>query len=377
MKKIFVVSKEVFIDYTNSREINDFFRELLSNKHKLVILSRDREFIDSGKEKYKHKNLYYFTRGNFLNMLKENKDKASKCVVIGNKDKDFEMAVNYKILYLVPTWCKEVCSKSLKYGIPINNLEQLKHLIRTIENQNSWYYEEELPDGTKVYSLISAMTMLRDVTSEEKELVSGFEDFLKRGKVDYYEILYYHFLASISNKQEFRDINYWGIAPSSGVNLNADMLNFKDRARYMMKSKSSKANDNLIYRHTAVDKSHTKSSDVREKIGAELHFDSIHLSPNYNLKGKNICIFDDYLTHGNTFEAIRNLLRKAGANKIIFVSLGRFRKPHYIYQHYEITGNVYTPGGFNYKLSNREYIPYRCNNNARGEVRNLHEIFNL
>lgn len=376
MEKIFVVSKEVFNDYHDKKEINNFFNNLINNGNLLVIISRDEKYINEKREKNKHKNLRYATRNRFLNLLKEFKDSTSKFIVIGNRDQDFQMAVNYKILYLVPVWCKYVYEKSSQYGICVKNLEQLDQIVKTIKNQENWYYEEELPDGTKIYSLISGMTRSWDVTMEERELVSGFEDFLKRGNIDYYEILYYHFLAGISNKQEFRDINYWGIAPSSGVNLNANMLKFKDRARCMMKSQMSRKNDNLIYRHTAVDKSHTKDNKLREKIGAELHFASIHLSPNYDVRGKNICIFDDYLTHGNTFEAIRNLLRKAGANKIIFVSLGRFGRP-YIYQDYEITGDVYTPSGFNYKLINREYIPYRCNNNARDEVRNLHEIFNL
>ncbi len=69
-------------------------------------------------------------------------------------------------------------------------------------------------------------------------------------------------------------------------------------------------------------------------------------------------------------------MRKAGANKIIFVSLGRFRR-NYIYQDFKINGDVTIPNGFTYELKSREYREYHCNENARKEVKNLHDIFNL
>ena len=89
----------------------------------------------------------------------------------------------------------------------------------------------------------------------------------------------------------------------------------------------------------------------------------------------NVCIFDDYMTHGNSFNAVRNLLEKLGANKIIFVSIGIFRST-FQGRDYTITGDVFGPD-YTYELET--YCPlnnYEINSNAKKEVADLYEIFN-
>lgn len=383
MEKILIISKEVYSDYYNfdsNNRFKGFIRDMLSQKNKILFTSRDYSEVKKiemyfSKLGYNKDNgIYAKTRDEVKQLVKSNN--GSNFIIIGNRDKDFELAVNNKLLYIVPNWCKDINDKSIKYGVNINKIEELEQVIKTANNQNNWYYEDILEDGTKVYSLMSGMYKKWNVTPKEKELVIGFEKFLKEGKTDYYEILYYHFLAGISNLEEFKEIDVWGIAPSSGSNLNKDMLNFKDKARCMMKKKFTREDENLFLRHTPIEKSHSLNSIIREKEGASRHLASIHLNPEYKVKGKNICIFDDYLTHGNIFEAMRNILRKAGAKKIFFVSLGRFER-RYIYQNFKISGDITIPNGFTYKEIERKYVPYKCNEKARDEVKNLHDIFNL
>lgn len=383
MEKILIISKEVYkdyYDYNSNGGFEIFMDNMLAKNNKILFISRDSQEVNNI-EKYfanlgynNQQGVYVCTRDKVKDLVKSNK--GNYFVVIGNRDKDFELAVNNKLLYIVPNWCNDIYYKSKKYGINISKIEELEQIIKTTNNQNNWYYKDLLEDGTKIYSLMSGMYKKWDVTPKEKELVIGFEKFLKEGKTDYYEILYYHFLAAISNLEEFKEIDIWGIAPSSGRNLNKDMLEFKDKARYMMKKQFTREGENLFLRHTQIIKSHSLNSITREKEGASRHLESIYLNPNYRVRGKNICIFDDYLTHGNTFEAMRNILRKAGANKIIFVSLGRF-KNNYIYQNFNIEGDVTIPNGFTYQEVKREYRGYDCNDKARGEVKNLYDIFNL
>lgn len=383
MNKILIFSKEVYADYNNYDSQGDlckFIQNTLEEGNEVIFTSHDWTSVVKMKKHFETKG---FKENNGFKVLKRDdvkslvKNSSESYIVIGNRDKDFELAVNNKLLYIVPRWCTKIYDKSLEYGVIVNNLEQLEQIIKTVNNQNNWYYHEVLKDGTEVYSLLSGMYKIWNIPPEEKELVIGFEKFLKKGETDYYQILYYHFLAAISNLDKFKSIDMWAIAPSSGLNLNKNMLNFKDKARCMMKKKQTKKDDNLFLRHNSIEKSHYLSESERKRLGATRHFDSIYLNPDYKVKGKNICIFDDYLTHGNTFEAMRNILRAAGAKNIIFVSLGRFRKP-YIYQEYTMKGDFTKPNGFTYKKKSSDYyIPYTSNEKARNEIVNLHEIFNL
>jgi len=104
----------------------------------------------------------------------------------------------------------------------------------------------------------------------------------------------------------------------------------------------------LFIRHTATKKSRGDKQDVRQRNDYCLkHFRSIRVNEKYKgkLKGRVVCVFDDYLTHGNTFEALRNLLIKCKVKKIIFVSIGKFKRSYesqYIQKSFSIEGDVYS-----------------------------------
>ena len=68
-------------------------------------------------------------------------------------------------------------------------------------------------------------------------------------------------------------------------------------------------------------------------------------------------------------------IRKLGANKIIFVSIGVFLS-EFQRRDYIINGDVFSPG-YTYELETYHPISnYEINNNAKQEVAELFEIFN-
>ncbi|WP_326514762.1 phosphoribosyltransferase [Clostridium intestinale] len=391
MNKAIIISTEVYsdLDEDGRVELVEILEDLIEEENQVCFVSRDAKKLKDIKEEIGNDKFYYKLRYQLDDTMKKNTGKEHYFVVLGNRDVDFLFAVRNKLLYLVPEWTVHINEKSQKYGIMIEDLEMFEEVIKAINNQNEWYYSAELPDGTKVYSLICAHSR-GSIPSDEKEIVEGFEDFLKRGNGKYYKVLLCHFLASISNSKEFRDINCWGIMPSSGLSLNKDMLEFKERVRYFMGGKIPKAlqdkplENNIFVRNEAVTKSHHTSVLQRINQGATRHLSTININPAYydkklksKLKGKNVCIFDDYLTHGNSFEALRNLLKEAGADKIIFVSLGKFRRD-YIYQDYEINGDVFEAQGFDYVISHKEIIQDdEYNDEAREELTELKNIFTI
>ena len=119
------------------------------------------------------------------------------------------------------------------------------------------------------------------------------------------------------------------------------------------------------------------------RIGSSKHLDSININPYYRgkLSGKTVCILDDYVTNWPSFEALRNLLLKAGVARVIFVAIGRFRRGSegvYQKEDYQILGDVFS-SNYTYELISKD--PYFCMRAkydlaSKHEVENIHGILN-
>lgn len=397
MKKAILLSMDL-IDTCNN---NHFYRELLNyidvslkentedSWNLFIFYSRKVDRLNKAKADFPIKDnkfLKFGTRETVKKFIATNN--KSYFIIVSKKDVDFQMAVNNKLLFITPTWTGTIENKANQYGVKVDNPKQLMLFIKTINNQQSWYFKLTLPDNTIVLSLSDARSRgSYPLSSKERDVVEKFNDILKKGSRNYYEMYLYHFLSSISNNNElFNDINYWGFFPSSSGHVDTnEMFLFKERVRYMMKGQPLKHDDykkykNLLVRHTRAAKGQFTKKYIRIKNDCIKHFKTIRLNKGYIniLKGKNVCIFDDYLTNGSSFESARNLLRKAGVNKLIFVTLGTFKNP-YQYQDYNLSGDIYSDS-YDYELVERHEIPkseFKINSEAKNEVENLYKIFNL
>ena len=397
LQRIYLISLDFLenFEFEDSKlDFTDVIKFLLCNNEEdlVVSYSRDNNRIERVKKNFpiEDERLLFIGRKPVTDLIKKYNDYFDvSFIVIGKKNKDFEMAVNNKLLFITPTWLSNIENKADKYGIKVDSAYQLLEFIKTIINQKNWYSKLVLPDDTIVLSLSDGRSRGTYPKSiQEKEVVEQFNRILKKGNRNYYEMYFYHFLSSISNNKElFNDINYWGFFPSSSGHVqNNEMFLFKEKVRKMMKgqplrNEHYKNNPNLLIRHTPTYKSHDiKDLQKRINTGSTNHFNTIKLNKAFKdkLKDRNVCIFDDYLTHGNSSECARNLLRKAGVNKLVFVTLGRFAYP-YQYQEYSISGNIYE-AGYKYSLTKIYEIPrskFEVNEEAKDEVENLHRIFNL
>lgn len=387
LNKVLLLSLDVIDDLYDTDNFNRFI-ECLNNIAKdniVAFVSHDVHRLKSAKNRYIqcNENYKFILRSDLKNLV--SRVGKNYFIFLGNRNQDCITAVNNKMLYLCPSWTTEIEDKAKKYGIKTDNEVQLLEIIETVNNQNSWYSSYVLEDGSIVLSLMDGAYKYYSKSPIEKEMIENFEKVLKLGtRTTYFDILLYHFLAAISNDNSvFNDVSIWSIFPSSSCKLNQEMFEFKERVRYMTNVKEPKRTmtfNNLFIRHTSVPKSRNTDRGIRYSNGATKHLDSIHLNPEYKkrIEGSTVCVFDDFLNFGNSFEAARNLLKHAGAEKVILVSLGKFRNP-YIYQEYEITGDIYTTS-FTKKLMNRydiDHSDFTINEHAKDEVENLHRIFNL
>ena len=217
--------------------------------------------------------------------------------------------------------------KAEKYGIHVYNVEQLRKFIQTLNNQNVWYSRLEIDEKTTAYSLVDARYGKYADSEEEKQMVLNFQRLLKdRQSLNYRRILLYHFLAGMTSNMEFDDIELFGMLPSSDCNVNEYVFDFMTQVRLLKGKKLPKRykkdipedTTNLLIRHTCKNQNHNggRERQVRINLGAKDEFQTLIVNPDYKKRietlkkeGRfNVCIFDDYMTHGNSFNAVRNLL---------------------------------------------------------------------
>lgn len=374
MKKVIIMSTDPYIDLdeANRHKFNEILERLITVGDKIVFTANSNSKKELLTEiNIDNENIYFKTRDEIRANLKNNNNK-NYFIVIGNRDADLQLAASNKLFYIVPAWCNTYDQLPRKYGIKVRDPKALYKLINIIENQKSWYYRAEIDDKTTVLSLTSANTK-GSHSNEELEMINNFRAYLKEGDSKHQMTLLCHFLAGISNNQEFRDIKDWGIMPSSGTRLNEDMLLMKEKARELMNGRKKEP---IFLRHTETWKSHEAWKSKLDRIPCDRHFDTIKLNPYYKgkLKNRTVCIFDDYLTNGTTFETARNILIAEKVKKIFFVSLGKFGR-NYIKQEYELTGDLSKPG-YKYNLLDRKDILGKIDSEAIVEIENLHSIIN-
>lgn len=368
--------------YPNAKEMLTSFNE---KGHNLILMSHASAKHQELREKVKTAtgiDVSFYTRTAVRAAFVDERAKPflNTTVVIGSSDADLHLAANFKLLLINPGWSDIKEEKPVKYGVTIDDPKKIVQMVDIIANQQHWFFYLSIDEKTDLYALTSANN--NSATSEEESvIIDGFRDFLKNGNRDtYYEALFFHFISGVMKSDDLRKIDIWGIMPSSGLTLNSDMLEIKERCRYLT---NKGLTEPLFIRHTQVQKSHYTSFDERIAIGSSKHLKSINLNPFYRkkLRGKTVCILDDYVTNGTSFEALRNLLLNAGVARIIFVAIGRFKKwPNGIYQKedYEISGDVFTPN-YTFELISKDpnfgaYAKY--DSKSKDEVKNIYDILN-
>lgn len=356
--------------------IEDVINILHNEGHKVFFITHDRNALQTAKEIFKGVFEFKIPSG-FRREFKEaiNDSNVKKVILVGSSDDDLVLAANKKLLIINPGWSVVQEEKPARYGITLSTPLKLLEAVRIIHNQNSWYFKLNPDESTSVIALTSANTYNRDVTTEEKEILEGFEQLLKEGDRRYFESLYFHLISGIMKSDDLRNVDIWGVFPTSSGAINNEIEELKERCRYLT---GKRYNQPIFLRHTSVKKSHETRHDERLNVGCVKHLESIIINPYYNkkLKGKKICIIDDYLTNGISFETARNLLINAGASEVILLALGRFKKGvNGIYQKetYKLTGDLYRPG-YGYEKINSGNLTGMYNRNAREEIKNIYEI---
>lgn len=389
-------------DETCLKAIRNTFKDMLfkladEDDNRIIFYSRKTEDLNRAKKFYENKKEFKFTSRKKVNdFVERNIDKNNYFVFVGAKDQDFIAAVKARALFIVPCWLP-LEDRAVKYGVHVESPLQFYKFVLVLNNQNVWYSKIEIDEKTTAYSLIDARYGYYAKNDDEREMVRNFENLLKKDMSHkYHRILLYHFLAGMTNTMDFDDIEIFGMIPSSSCKLNQYVYEFMNHVRKLKGVSLPKQYDrkgteiefrNLIIRHTPKKQNHAggRSASERALMGADEEFKTLMVNPDYKkridkLRAENrfnVCIFDDYMTHGNSFNAVRNMLEKLGANKIIFVSMGLFKTSCFQRRDYKINGDVYR-GHFQFEeIEYKRVTDFEIDENAKDEVAELRSIFEL
>jgi len=279
----------------------------------------------------------------------------SDLFVLGCKRADVAIAANSKVLLLRADYAKEANSDesiyTKEYGISIKNAVNLGVFFdKFMSIKVPWYYKAEISKQTTIYALTNANTFYRD--ADISQLSAVFKDLLKNGNNTYQEEFTIYFLVSTyAIVKEFEDVDIWGIYPSSGIENNPHLEYFKEKARQAYNCRKAYP---LFIRHTPTVKRHNLGSIDRIKNGSDEELGTIRINPEWgNVKGKTVCVIDDFTNIGSSCETSRTLLEAAGAKKIIFITMGKFGKDYINYQ-YSLSGDPF--GWFKFERGTEKHV---------------------
>ncbi|XP_067039640.1 uncharacterized protein [Acropora muricata] len=312
------------------------------------------------------------------NFIKQRWQAGDFVIICGAVDEDLYVAANTKSFLLAALWVNAE-QKVRQYGVPAPTPQKMSAILNIVVNQTSWYYlcSFDDPVPTKVISLCCANTY-SPINEDEKEMAEAFQAILKNGDKNpiIKEALLCHLMAAIAHDNDFREVQDWAVAPSSSPKPSEVLEGLKEHVRYMMNGRKP---DAIFMRHTPTTKSRYESKAERQKNEyIQKHFRSICVSEVYKdkLKGRVVCVFDDYLTNGQTFEALRNLLVSCKVKKIILVSIGKFISRGefgYTQRCHSIEGNLYS-ADYNATFVKSEGRPFEINYTARRSLADLREL---
>ena len=350
-----------------------------------LFYSRDPKTLFQAKNYFReiYPKIRFESRDYVERFLESNKN--DRCIIVSGKDVDLYMSVHHKVLLIAPGWipCED---KVKKYGIIIDFPSQIIQLLRVFDNQNTWFSRCQVDDKTILLSLMDARYKFYAKTLDEREIMLHFEELLKQGKSrNYYKVLMYHFLAGMTGTDFFDDIELFGMMPSSDCSLNQEVFAFMQQIRYIqgkqLPHRTMKC-ENLLLRLSPKNQAHNMSGIYRMQLGPTSEFSTLCVNPEFKdkieklkrVKKFNVCIFDDYVTYGNSFNAVRNIFNHLGVDKLVFISLGNFKRNIELWD-YKIQGNVFR-SGYKYELVSKINKPQEYDEKAKQEVAHLYEIFN-
>ncbi|EHC2216166.1 phosphoribosyltransferase [Listeria monocytogenes] len=336
MSKLFLFNSDNQLIQENLKIVDSFTDQEIE----FVILAKN---VSIGKmksqipEKYEKKIVFIDRSTSTKEAIIELKQKGTLIAVIGFVDEDAIFAFNCRLPLFNPEKLLSLGSntseKVKKYGLPITRFQNVIDCFRAFDIHEGNYFEMHIDDQYSVISLNNANTHYQPV--EEARIKEIFEANLKGNEFSRDQrillILLFHLINEVTSNSYYQDVDYWGTFPSSKPDNTETSISFLKEAVRVIVNGGPRTGPEILIRHTAMKSKHTSGlSRLQQKCNTD--FDTLEINDSLvnRIKGKVICIIDDYITNGYSAESAKHLLLSAGAKKVIFLSIGKFGSKYFL-----------------------------------------------
>lgn len=349
--KMIFISKLVFFTEDNELiEENLKFADLFDKEDVYLTIIARQSTINILKNKipkeYENKIKLANRSSQIKDKIRDLKEKGAIFGLIGIVEDDAIFSFHCKIPLFNPEGLSKgrvvISDKVKKYGLPIIEFQNVVDCLKAFEIHKENYFHMCFENNFSVISLNNANTHHRP--EGEARVKQIFETNLKGNKSVRDQrillLLLFHLINEVTTNPYFDKVDYWGTFPSSNPDNTVTSVSFlKEAVRVLINSGPRKGPEILI-RNKPMRSKHS-SGALRLTNKSDKDFDTLIVNPTLidKIKGKVICIIDDYITNGYSAEAAKHLLFAAGAKEVIFLSFGKFGKKYYS-TNYEIKGNV-------------------------------------
>ena len=283
-------------------------------------------------------------------------------LVLAVKDEDVQMGKNGGAVLLAAGWSSIPQVQAL--GIQVQSPQELADIIALTQGwTGQWWYSGASPQyNVRALSDLSQFYQTPSQTEFAKRLTAT----VKGGGARLNSLLTVTARSLLIDGMGAQNNLVWGVYPSSSSdNDDSEVLSdFTHRLRTTVsRVQLCRKGKPLFIRHThSAKRSHGGGGDRTDPSD---QVRSIHLNPYYKdsnrLKGKHVVVVDDCTTYGVSFGVAAALLRKAGAQAVTGVALGKFGNQLRAYD-IDIQSDPYKPiPADKFKVVNSGFFPGATN----------------
>lgn len=246
-------------------------------------------------------------------------------LVLAAKDEDVQMGKNGGAILVAAGWATSPQVKAL--GIQINSPKELDEIIALTQGwAGQWWYSGATPHYN--VRALSDLSQFHKAPSQA-EFAKRVTNTVKNGGARLNSLLTVTARSLLIDGLGTQSNLVWGVYPSSNSANDDDevLSDFTHRLRTTVsRVQLCRKGEPLFVRHKPSPKRSHGGGGDRTDPSDQVR--TIHLNPYYKtsnrLRDKHVVVIDDVTTYGVSFGVAAALLRKAGAQAVTGVALGKF-----------------------------------------------------